>query len=96
MAITMINEQKKYLKLISNLLKGNSEGFLVDHLNNIILISDVDPDRFVDDVKRLFGGIGTLNDIVLSKNGRPLIKENDELDALRKKLYELCSAYKYH
>lgn len=92
----MINEQKKYLKLISNLLKNNSEGIFVDHLNNIILISDVDPDRFIDDVKRLFGGVGTLNDIVLSKNGRPLIKENDELDALRKKLYELCSTYKYH
>lgn len=38
----------------------------------------------------MYGGMGSLNDIVLYKNGQPLIAENDEFDALRTELYNLC------
>ncbi|WP_426114287.1 DUF6966 domain-containing protein [Massilia sp. PWRC2] len=38
----------------------------------------------------LFGGVGSLNDIILYINGQPLINENNELDELRSKLYLLC------
>ena len=38
----------------------------------------------------LFGGAGSLNDVVLSKDVRPLVQENAEFDQLRSKLYELC------
>lgn len=37
-----------------------------------------------------FGGIGSLNDIVLYKGRQPLSKENVELDDLRSRLYNLC------
>jgi hypothetical protein len=37
-----------------------------------------------------FGGMGSLNDLVLYKNGQPLIAENGELDELRSKLFSLC------
>jgi hypothetical protein len=39
-------------------------------------------------LKKLYGGMGSFNDIVLHKNGIPLIRENDELDDLRHKLYK--------
>lgn len=51
-----------------------------------------DPDTTVGDVIRLFGGSGSLNDIVLYGNGTPLIRENNDLDKLRSNLYELCHA----
>jgi hypothetical protein len=38
-------------------------------------------------LKGLYGGMGSFNDIVLHKNGIPLIQENDELDGLRHMLY---------
>jgi hypothetical protein len=34
-----------------------------------------------------FGGMGSLNDIVLHKNGIPLLEENDKLDILRNEIY---------
>ena len=38
----------------------------------------------------MYGGMGSLNDIILYKNGQPLAAENIELDALRLELYQLC------
>ena len=38
----------------------------------------------------MFGGMGSLNDLVLYKDDKPLIKENNEFDELRKKLYAIC------
>ncbi|WP_428480290.1 DUF6966 domain-containing protein [Pseudomonas violetae] len=38
----------------------------------------------------LFGGMGSINDIVLYCNGQPLITENNELDMLLSKLHNLC------
>ncbi len=50
----------------------------------------VDPNTVCVDVISMYGGMGSLNDLVLYKDGQPLRKENDELDALRSKLYALC------
>ena len=37
---------------------------------------------------RIYGGMGSFSDLVLSKNNKVLYKENNELDALRKDLFE--------
>ena len=38
----------------------------------------------------LYGGMGSLTDIVLYRDGQPLIDENNEFAELRTRLYELC------
>lgn len=38
----------------------------------------------------MYGGMGSLNDLILYRNGQPLVAENVELDALRSELYQLC------
>jgi hypothetical protein len=38
----------------------------------------------------LYGGMGSLTDIVLYCDGQPLIDENNEFAELRTRLYELC------
>ena len=38
----------------------------------------------------LFGGMGSLNDLVLHADGTPLHSENDQLDALRSRAWELA------
>jgi hypothetical protein len=40
----------------------------------------------------MYGGMGSLNDLVLYKNGQLLMAENNEFDMLRTELYELCWA----
>jgi len=48
-----------------------------------------------DDTKHIFlnlyGGMGSLNDLVLYRNGKVLMSENDELDQLRRDLFNLLS-----
>lgn len=56
-------------------------------LNENILIY---PKDIIFKIKFLYGGMGSFNDIVLYKNQQLLIKENNELDFLRKELYKLC------
>ena len=50
----------------------------------------VSPSVTVARILALYGGMGSLNDLVLYKNGRLLVAENVELDALRSELYQLC------
>lgn len=38
----------------------------------------------------LYGGGGSLNDVVLYRDGKVLVAENGEFDLLRSKLYEIC------
>jgi hypothetical protein len=38
----------------------------------------------------MFGGMGSLNDIVLYSSGTLLLAENNEFDQLRRELYSLC------
>lgn len=48
------------------------------------------PDATSSKILSIFGGMGSFNDIVLYKNGQPLIPENNELFELRSILYDLC------
>lgn len=50
------------------------------------------PDETCATVVGMFGGMGSLNDLVLYKGSLPLRQENEELDTLRAKLYSLCKS----
>jgi len=49
-----------------------------------------DPARASAKILSMYGGMGSLNDLVLYKDGQPLTRDNSELDVLRSKLYSLC------
>lgn len=91
----MIEKTKEILKEIAKLLRSNNHNLLADNLCQLYATADEDPDYFIDNVKSLFGGMGTLNDVVFSINGKPLQTENDELEMLREQLYKQCKKYKY-
>lgn len=48
------------------------------------------PDATSAKILSTFGGMGSLNDLVLYKNGQPLIAENGEFGKLRSELFSLC------
>lgn len=49
-----------------------------------------DPDVTIGKITSLYGGMGSLNDIVLHKDRVPLMKENNEFATLKSKLFDLC------
>lgn len=49
-----------------------------------------EPSDAASKILSLFGGMGSLNDVVLYKNGIPLVAENDELFKLSALLFESC------
>ena len=52
---------------------------------------DHSPESVMQEVRRIFGGMGSFNDIVLhDPSGVPLQSENNELDRLRSHLWEAC------
>lgn len=51
----------------------------------------IDPDSTKHTFRNLYGGMGSLNDLVLYRNGKVLMSENDELDQLRSDLFNLLS-----
>lgn len=48
-----------------------------------------DPDQVAADILATYGGMGSLNDVVLYRNGQPLGLQNQRLDVLRTELYAL-------
>ena len=44
----------------------------------------------VDRFLRMFGGMGSLNDVVLHGEGKPLRAENDQLDLMRSRAWDMA------
>lgn len=49
-----------------------------------------DPSATIGNILSLYGGMGSFNDLILYRNGKLLGNENNELDALRSQLYDMC------
>ncbi len=52
---------------------------------------ELEPDDTKHIFLNLYGEMGSLNDLVLYRNGKVLMSENDELDQLRRDLFNLLS-----
>lgn len=79
---------------MTNLLRlSNVEGWaeVLDECNRKL---SVQPVESTIKILSLYGGIGSLNDVILYKNGQPLFQENSEFDDLRGNLYQLCNKIK--
>ncbi|MNV67065.1 hypothetical protein D3C71_1598490 [compost metagenome] len=59
-------------------------------LEKIKVEFDMDQMHMASRLLSLYGGMGSLNDVVLYNRHQPLVAENNEFDELRTRLYELC------
>jgi hypothetical protein len=75
---------------MSELLRAGDEAEWAERFDHYRLSLPGDTTYVLAKIVGLYGGMGSLTDIVLYRNGQPLINENDELADLRTKLYELC------
>lgn len=49
-----------------------------------------DPLRTCAEIISMYGGMGSINDIILYRDGQPLFEENNKFDALRSNLFKYC------
>jgi hypothetical protein len=84
----MKNEIKKTVIDIANVLSSNDEELWAKTFEKLGSELDFDCESSIQSLKNLYGGMGSFNDVVLHKDGIPLIRENDKLDDLRHTLYK--------
>lgn len=76
------------LTTISLLLSENGEKTWADIFSLFNQQLESDYDTTLREIKNVFGGAGSFNDLVLHHYGQPLMHENIELNALQDQLYD--------
>lgn len=88
--MTMLNDVDAVLsRMIELLLMGAGDNWAVA-LEEVRVVFCRDPKSASSKLLSMYGGMGSLNDVVLYGGGQALVKENNEFDVLRARLYELC------
>jgi hypothetical protein len=88
----VISELKKVIDRIVKILSENDEQSYAKCFGRLAESLDINYLDALYQLKSHFGGAGSFNDLILQKNGQMLISENDELDDLKHKLYDLLTA----
>lgn len=92
----MEHSSKKIKDLISQilpLLEFGEEDYWLSYFKYILasLDSDADHKEVIRSLSQIFkGGMGSFSDVVLHKNGIPLINENNQLETLKDQLFDAC------
>lgn len=96
----MKNEIIETVARIAKILASNDEHSWAKAFEDLGSNIDTDYESSLHSLKGLYGGMGSFNDVILHKNGMPLIPENDDLEELRHRLYkqlkEAIDAQKKH
>lgn len=90
-----MKEIQNLLLRISHILKENDEIEWSNVIQNLyeesFLFKDKNYDfSFMEKITSLYGGMGSFNDIVLQKDGKSLVEQNDDFYRLKHELYEKC------
>ncbi len=87
----MISDIKVVIDSIVKIFSESDEEIFAKSFENLRENLDSESVDVLYALKSHFGGAGTFNDLVLHKNGQMLKSENDELDDLKHKLYDLLT-----
>jgi hypothetical protein len=86
-----IHKVKELLSEIEHLLRQYNQNQWANLLRRANILVDPDPIGGRSDILGLYGGMGSLTDLILYANGLPLVAENNRLQELREQLY--CELY---
>lgn len=81
---------KQALSQMADLLRQCHQLEWADRLDACCDGLDADPVAATSEILSLYGGMGSINDIVLYRNMQPLIAENQLFDQLREQLYAMA------
>ena len=88
-----LDDIKPTLKKMIFLLRAENFEDWVETLEAINLDSNQSLKSISKDILSIYGGAGSVNDIVFYKEGQSLTDKNNEFDELRTHLYELCKMF---
>lgn len=89
-----INSIDNILVKMINLLQFSGVNNWADALQRCRQELQARPVAVAGEIISMYGGMGSLNDVILYREGQPLSKENSEFDDLRTNLYDLCQKVK--
>jgi len=89
-----INNIENTLVKMIGLLRFSGVGNWADALEQCRRELKANPIEIGSKILSMYGGMGSLNDVILYKDGHPLSTENSEFDDLRTNLYSLCQKIK--
>jgi uncharacterized protein DUF6966 len=73
------------------LLRSHGDGSWADTFERLSAEFPLDPVEVLSEVRKLYGGMGSLTDVVLySADGSLPREENERFDVLRSELYQFC------
>ena len=78
---------------MSVLLRACGDEFWAAHLDRCRVRLERSDFRGVVILRELFGGMSSLNDVVLQRDGRMPVADNDRFDLLRGKAGDLCGRF---
>lgn len=84
---------ERVLEKIAQLLRQSMHNDWANALEKFHSEIEASESITIANILAMYGGMGSLNDLVLYKDGQPLAPENTEFDALRSQLYLLCREY---
>jgi hypothetical protein len=88
----MSNNIDQILDSMIALIKQGTNGDWVGSLIKVKSELSRDPKSARYSIMSMYGGMGSLNDVVLYQSGQPLAQENIEFDRLRSELYKLAQS----
>lgn len=80
------------LKRMSDLAQRGNSANVSASLERAARLMESDTQEGVRAIVGMYGGMGSLNDVILYEGNRPLADENDEFDTLRSELFDRCQA----
>lgn len=86
-----INEIVSLLEKAARLLNMYNRPEWAEKLEHYARRLPQDTDYVLSQIMSLYGGTGSLNDIVLYDNGKLLFEENNELDSLLTAIHDRCA-----
>ncbi|TAK77389.1 MAG: hypothetical protein EPO11_02740 [Gammaproteobacteria bacterium] len=78
------------------LLKLGNENYWLNYFNYVLASFDNSNNEkeIIRSFSQIFkGGMGSFSDLVLHRNGIPLIEENNQLESLKDQLFDACEEY---
>ncbi len=88
--MTAVHEMRNTLDRMVALLRLGEPSTFPRSLEQAVSRLESDLPYSVHRILSLYGGMGSLNDVVLYRGNQLLVEENNEFDVLRSKLYDLC------
>jgi hypothetical protein len=88
--MSTIDRISSILKRMSELAQRGNSGNVGASLERAAARFERNPQEGASAIVGMYGGMGSLNDVILYEGNKPLFEENEEFDALRTELYQLC------